>query len=644
MPTLERHKHGPRLHIAGRRIHEWHVGAVALALLGLALAVDLLEQSLWLDVVATVALYLVAKDWHDLFPSRRDTASWSIGIHRRHFALRRLRRADQLPAWLAVATAVVGVVNLASALTPDIRWRQSLLLQTAPFDTVPVFHALAVPIGASLLVLAVYLARRRHRAWQLAFGVALALGAVNILKGLDVEEALLSWALAGLLWWAREAFYVRHDPLELRSAVWRIPAIAVGAIGIAVVAVWAGTEPHASLATTLRTTFDLLTLQPSPVRFDDDFSHLPLAVGLIAVSALLAEAYVVFRPIAAPRSLPDHEARHVATELVRAHGTDTLSFFKLRLDAQYLFADDGRAFAAYVIRNRVMLVSGDPVGAADDMPALVARIVTFAEEHALRLAAVGASERMLGLWEQAGMRSTYLGDEAVVETARFTLEGHANKKLRQGVNRAARAGHTFELRQLHELDAPTLGRLEEVSAAWRAGAPERGFSMALDVLGGEHQRDSVVAIARDAEGDVRGFLHFVPSYGRPAMSLSFMRREHDTPNGLTEFLIARSIEALRDLGIEEVSLNFAAFARWMKEPANARERVLGRVIALGNPFFQLESLYRFNAKFFPRWDSRYLVYEGPLAFARTGLAAMRAEGQLPELRVGRSSRERDAAV
>ena len=79
-----------------------------------------------------------------------------------------------------------------------------------------------------------------------------------------------------------------------------------------------------------------------------------------------------------------------------------------------------------------------------------------------------------------------------------------------------------------------------------------------------------------------------------------------------------------------MSLNFAAFAKWMHSPEKRSERVLGKLIALGNPFFQIESLYRFNAKFFPRWEPRYLVYEGALGLPRAGIAAMWAEGQLPK--------------
>jgi lysyl-tRNA synthetase class 2 len=140
----------------------------------------------------------------------------------------------------------------------------------------------------------------------------------------------------------------------------------------------------------------------------------------------------------------------------------------------------------------------------------------------------------------------------------------------------------------------------------------------------------MVVVARDADGVARGFLHFVPTYGRAAMSLSLMRRERDTPNGLTEFMVVGAIELLRDLGIDELSLNFAAFARLLHSPRGNVEHWLGRCVSLGNRYFQIESLYRFNAKFFPRWQPRYLLYESALALPRTGMAALWAEGQLPK--------------
>jgi lysyl-tRNA synthetase class 2 len=109
-----------------------------------------------------------------------------------------------------------------------------------------------------------------------------------------------------------------------------------------------------------------------------------------------------------------------------------------------------------------------------------------------------------------------------------------------------------------------------------------------------------------------------------------MRRDPGTPNGLTEFMVVKAVELMRERGLSEISLNFAAFAKWLHSPQRRSERALGKLIALGNPFFQIESLYRFNAKFFPRWEPRYLVYQGAFGLPRASIAAMWAEGQLPK--------------
>ena len=169
-----------------------------------------------------------------------------------------------------------------------------------------------------------------------------------------------------------------------------------------------------------------------------------------------------------------------------------------------------------------------------------------------------------------------------------------------------------------------------MSGRWRGGHNERGFAMSLDALRCEDHGDSLVVLGRDGEGRIRGFLHFAPSYGRPAVSLSLMRRDPDTPNGLTEFLVARGLEQLRERGVEEASLNFAAFARFIHDPRGLLQRLLGRGLLLADAFFQIERLHRFNAKFFPRWEPRYLLYERALGLPRVGLAALWAEGQLPK--------------
>ena len=624
------------MYVLGRRVHEWQLG-LAVGVGGLSgWGAGALQGQVTACVVAAAA-WLVIKDWRDVLPAQRDTTAWRIGVHKRLAELRATKRASWLPPLAAGAAALIAAVNLISALTPNVGWRRDLLLRFEPVEAVPLFHALALPASAGLLVTALYLGRRRRRAWQLAFAILLALAVLNVLKGLDAEEAGLDVAFAGLLWWGRGAFEVRHDPITLGSAIWRLPALALGTVGLALGTAFAAAPSGAGAKTVLRETVDLLLWSDGPVHFRDELMWLPIGIGAASALALVVGCYVVFRPLAAPRSLPSPELRRAAAALVRAHGRDTLAFFKLRRDAQYLFEPSGRAFAAYRVERGVLIVSGDPVGPANALPGLVGELCRFADLRGLRVAAVGASESMLELWRAAGLRSLYLGDEAIVETHGFSLDGRRIRKVRQSVSRLEREGYRVELLEPERIDAAGLAELEAVNDRWRDGKPERGFSMAMDSLCSGQAHGTLLVVARDGAGAARGFIHFVPTYGRAAMSLSAMRRDRGTPNGLTEFLVACSVELLRERGIEEISLNFAAFSRFLHSPSGAGERLLGRCIALANPYFQIESLYRFNAKFFPRWEPRYLVYDKPLALPRVGLAVMLAEGQLQKPRLRRAA-------
>jgi lysyl-tRNA synthetase class 2 len=539
------------------------------------------------------------------------------------------RNSRLTPTLAALAAAIVGLINVASALTPNIRWRGHLLLDIEPVETVRLLHAIALPTGAALLLVAPYLYKRRRRAWWVAVALMLALGLLDLFKGLDFEETAVTWLTAAVLMRGRTAFTVDHDAITLRSIVWRVPLLGGFGLALAGAAAWAS-EGHPSLSRVARETGDLLRWQTGPLQLH----HVPLAdlVHSIEIGTLVAMAYVIFRPLAGPRTLPGSAARDAAADLVRAHGADTLSFFKLRADKHYFFDAERTAFVGYRVENGVLLLSGDPVGPDDALPALLHEVRAFAEIRGLKLGAVGASQGMRPLYERLGLKTLYLGDEAIIDVQTFSLSGRPIRKVRQSVSRLQKAGFAAQLHAVSDLSPETTAEVEAVLERGREGAPERGFSMAMDSLRSEHDIDTLVLLATDDSDParpIRGVLHFVPCYGRAAMSLSFMRRDPGMPNGLTEFMVVKAVELLSERGVEEMSLNFAAFAKWLHSPEHGYERVLGKLVALGNPFFQIESLYRFNAKFFPRWEPRYLVYEGALGLPRTGLAAMWAEGQLP---------------
>jgi lysyl-tRNA synthetase class 2 len=284
---------------------------------------------------------------------------------------------------------------------------------------------------------------------------------------------------------------------------------------------------------------------------------------------------------------------------------------------------------AYQVHAGALMLAGDPVGPPETHAAMLEQIRDYARAHGLRLGAVGASEGFKETARGAGKRQLYLGDEAMLVTGEMDLSGGSRKSLRKAVNRVARNGYRAELTTVADLTPAARDELERVSERWRDGVPERGFSMAHHTLVDELVPDARVLIARDGDGRIRGFLHFMPVYGRRVVSLGFMRRERDTPNGITEFMVVEAARLLGETGIEEFSLNFSAHGRWLRSPENVVERVLAAILRVADRWFQVERLLRFNAKFEPRWQPRYLLFEHPLHLPQVALAAMVAEGQLP---------------
>ncbi|MEA2462110.1 MAG: lysyl-tRNA synthetase, class, partial [Actinomycetota bacterium] len=596
--ALERHALGPRLHVAGRRVHECHVGLV---LAGMAMLCVLVGAAELLAVSLTaVSAWLLAKDWRDLHAATRDTAAWSLGLHRRPDGPPAPRARDRVPGLAAVATATVGAVNVGSVMTADLPARARAVLALAPAGEVRLAHALALPAGLALLGVAWPLARRRRRALHLAVVLLAALGVVNVVKSLDWGVAVTSWALAALLWRSRAAFWVQHDRARAAQAVSRGAAV-LGAVVLAGMGAVAVAASHAvaplALSHVPGAALALLTLSGGP-EFRPPFGWLPDALGILGAGGVATAAAHLLGPLR-PRALNDALERVRAAALVRGHGNDTLSAFKLRHDLERCFTGDGRAMAGYRIEAGAVLIAGDPVGPPDAVPGLLDDIVALARRHGLALGAVGASREFADAARRVGMRRMYLGDEAILPGGPMDLAGGAMKSLRKAVNRVERHGFTAELHTVGELGPATVAELDALSARWRDGAEERGFSMAHDTLVDDLLRDASVVMARDADGRVRAFLHFVPVYGRRAVSLAFMRRDRDTPNGVSDFLVVEAARLLGERGVEELSLNFAAFGRWLRAPANALERTAARILRVGDRWFQLERLMRFNAKFRP---------------------------------------------
>ena len=106
----------------------------------------------------------------------------------------------------AMLVALMGVINVLSAVTPALANRLKYLEQFLPLEVRHGSHLTAAFAGFALLGLSQGLWRRKHVAWLLTM-VVLGISIVShLVKGLDYEESLLAGGLMVMLWLMRAHF------------------------------------------------------------------------------------------------------------------------------------------------------------------------------------------------------------------------------------------------------------------------------------------------------------------------------------------------------------------------------------------------------------------------------------------------------
>ena len=153
-----------------------------------------------------------------------------------------------------------------------------------------------------------------------------------------------------------------------------------------------------------------------------------------------------------------------------------------------------------------------------------------------------------------GFASVAIGEEAVVDLQGFTTAGKERAKLRQNTHRAERDGVVVVRYDAEHRTADRRRAAREISDEWLKlkHGPELGFTLGRLDLGSFDLYETWIALVG---GRVVAFTTWLPYLDGKAMILDLVRRRADSPVGTMELLILRSLEAFRDRGLKEASLN-----------------------------------------------------------------------------------------
>jgi lysyl-tRNA synthetase class 2 len=550
---------------------------------------------------------------------------------------------DRWPDRFAAVMYAFAAFTVVASSMPDLRSYFARPEDVVSALTLPVYPSLAY--AALLAVMAVALRRRIRAAWWLTLVWWLVVPEVARLVFLVDEwdwASIVGLGISGaaivLAWRVRDQFVVHHVAGSLRRAalIFFGGTIVVLLVGGALIGRFGHT---ASLADTRDYVLSQMLTQVGHHTTQEAVSA-PFwvhgVIGFLGAVVIVLSALMLFRPTRDTRTLSAADEARVRT-LLREHGDlDSLGYFATRRDKAVVWDHDdpaqARAGVSYRAFGSISLASGNPVGDPAAWDAAIGRWRDHARGAGLSMAVMGPGAAGAAAYARAGLNAFELGDEAINDCRAFSLGGPGMKPVRTAVARLKRRGYTTSVRRHHALDPAVFAELGEVAGQWRGdGGDERGFSMALGRVEDPLDGDCVLVEARDARGALRGFLSFVP-WGRDGLSLDLMRRDPTADNGLVELMVAALAERSSTIGIGPVSLNFAmfreAFERGAEIGAGPVARLWRQALLLASRNWQLESLYRSNAKYQPRWQPRFLCFEYASDLPRVGAAAGNAEGFL----------------
>jgi lysyl-tRNA synthetase class 2 len=560
------------------------------------------------------------------------------------------RRRAWVPGIASLLCLVIGLSDVLAIFKPAWHAKLHNVNAFVPGTLTNVTRSADVIIGLMLVLLAHGLRRRKRRAWQAVLALLVFDIVIHFLhfpRDPRPYSAVVAIVLLAVLLFFHEDFYALGDPRTRGWNAWRvfgILAVADLAIGLGYLAVGPLDGSYSFPERVQDVVYELVGVY-GPVQWASDargdLYH--LLTSVLGLFTLVVTVYLFLRPAQPRGRLGAADATRIRELLARQGDRDSLGYFALRNDKNVIWSPSGKSCVCYRVVSGVMLASGDPIGDPEAWPGAIAEFLTVAARHAWRPAVMGCSELGAEVWCREGdLTALELGDEAIVNVAEFSLSGRSMRNVRQMVNRVAKAGYVAEIRRVGDIPRAELDRVIKVTDSWRGSSTERGFSMALGRIGGPGDGDCVLMTATE-NGVLRAILHFVP-WGADGLSLDLMRRDRTAQPGLNDFLITEAIKAAPGLGVKRISLNFAMFRaaleRGERIGAGPVLRAWRGLLVFASRWFQIESLYKFNAKFCPIWEPRFFVYPGTRDTPRIAMAALEAEAFLvwPKLEVKRYAR------
>jgi phosphatidylglycerol lysyltransferase len=518
------------------------------------------------------------------------------------------------PHILALTSFIAGIVLLFSGALPVAEGRMAVLRDLLPLPAVEFSHFLASIAGALLLLLARSIQRRINIAYHLTV-VLLAVGiAFSLLKGFDYEEAVILSIILLVFLPCRKEFYRKAAVFARRFEPFWFVLIAI----VIICSVWVGFFSYRHLEYSNQLWWQFAFHSDAP-RFLRATSGVIIVILLYAVTQLLL-------PHKPKKAIPPLEELQAVRQIVNS-SPETSANLALLGDKQFLLSERKNAFIMYSVAGRSWIAMGDPVGPQDEWNELLWQFRELCNHYNGWPVFYQIENIHLDLYLDIGMSFLKLGEEARVDMESFSLEGSANRDLRQAHNKIQKQGYTFEIIPQEQIGR-VIDNLQSISDLWLKEKNTREKKFSLGSFSREYISNFPIAVIR-RNADIVAFANVWETGQKKELSVDLMRHLPDCPNGIMDYLFAETMLWGKEQGYEWFSLGMAPLSGLADNALSPLWHKVGTFIFRhGEHFYNFSGLRQYKQKFNPVWQPRYLACPRGLMLPRilTNLVSLISSG------------------
>ena len=513
------------------------------------------------------------------------------------------------PAFLVFA---LGVVNILSVITPPIAARLKMLHEFIPLSSIYATNVMVLLIGMILLVTAAFLIQGIRNAWILAMILAILSLFGHLFKALDYEESILAASVVIILLASVKQYRLKTNERLFQLGVTTTVLIFIAVVVFGFIGFYFIDKRHFGVdfswnQSLLFACRNFLLMNDDGIRpltrFGHEFIWMAHTLGFIAWSFLV---FTMVKPYLHRKQLAP-TSQEKAYKLVERYGNSPVDHFKTYRDKLFYFSDQFEAFIAYRIANGFAIVLEEPVCADDYKIPVLQEFDRHCHKMGLKTAFYRVDETGMSYFNYLKKRKLLIGQEAVLELDKFTLEGREKKSLRNALNSLQKKGFTTSVTRA-PLSKELISQLKNVSDEWLKHYEKKEIVFSQGVFDEKELQHQDVIIIRDEMGVVKAFLNIIPDFAPEECTYDLIRKTADAPGGCMDALIIELIKYAKEKRLKYLNLGLVPMAG-IEQPENTAERLIRYAYEKIKRYRQYTGLREFKEKYATTWVNKYLVYE-----------------------------------